>query len=463
MDKLSRRRLLRTLSGGALVAGGRALGGLAAAAVGGCSGFGGDRSYTAPILSSDNDSVVFEWTDIMLQAARDLSLSPLQASRGFAMAHLAGGIATNRDLKSPVAQIEPSGDIEPAVAYGVAFSHALEEAWQVSLAHSRRRFLNRYHDMKHKDQSIKWGKVAANAVIRRRTRDGAEPSKSDFYPPAYPKRKDNMAWSPTGPLYGATSGPAFETFRRGISPGWGRQKPWVIDSVIRYQADPFPDYRSNEFLQQFKKVLEFGGSDSERRTREQSEIALFWEDGPRGVTLPGHFQLIAIDIIQSRPWSLSQQARFFAVLSMAQADAAIVAWHNKYLFDIVRPETAIRFAHRRFPGFAGLSQQSDWRSYVPTPAFPTYVSGHSVFGAASAGAMSLMLGSDRINVTGIAPDLTNWPVQLSGLSRTWTSLNALAEENGASREYGGVHWESDNLQGLKLGYEIGQTAVNNTY
>lgn len=457
-----RRRVLGLMSGGLFVATGRVLSGFALSTLAGCGGIGRQYSYTSSFLLPENDSAVFRWTDVMLQAARDLSLSPLEASRGFAMAHMAGNIALNGGENTTLDQLKAPDELETELAYGVAFSHALEEAWSTSLAPHRREWVGLFHDARLKHESIEWGKTAAKAVIRSRIRDGAEPSRSEFYPPEYPRRTDNMAWSPTGPLYGAKSGPAFETFERGISPGWGVQKTWAIGDVSQYEADPFPDYRSGEFMRQFNKVAELGGSDSKVRTNEQSEIALFWEDGPRGVTLPGHFQLIAIDVVQRREWSLERQARFFSLLSMAQADSAIVAWHNKYKDDILRPETAIRFATKRFPGLHGVSQRSRWKSYIPTPAFPSYVSGHSVFGAASARVMSLTLDSDRINVTGMAPDLVNWPLQLSGVTRTWTSLQALAEENGASREYGGVHWESDNLQGLRLGYKIAESVVVNS-
>ena len=457
--RYSRRKFLGNSLSGIIVIGS----GTSSLLLSGCQGLAGQRSYIAPLIKPENNSSVFHWTDIMLQAARDLRLSPLEASRGYAMAHLAGFLAIGGRPQLKEFSWDGPAPVHSELAFGIGFSRALEESWSISLAAEKRNFISRYEDTGDRHESILIGRRAANAVIKWRTKDGAEFSRSRFYPAQYTKRLDSMAWSPTGPFYGAAGGPGFETFRRGQLPGWGAQSTWVVRDVSHHQAEPFADPRSPEFLLQFDKVRELGRSNSKSRTTEQSEIALFWEDGPGGITSPGHFQLIGMSLVQDRKWTLYELAEFFCVLSMAQADAGIVAWHNKYLFDILRPETAIRYAASRFPDVKALQAERQWKSYIPTPAFPSYVSGHSVFGAASARAMSLMIGTDRIKLTGAPPDLINWPKQLHGVSRTWTSLNNIAEENGVSREYGGVHWESDNYQGLRLGYDIATRVVEQTF
>ena len=43
-----------------------------------------------------------------------------------------------------------------------------------------------------------------------------------------------------------------------------------------------------------------GGVDSSVRSADESEIALFWENGPWGVTPPGHFIYIAMQLLQER-------------------------------------------------------------------------------------------------------------------------------------------------------------------
>lgn len=141
----------------------------------------------------------------------------------------------------------------------------------------------------------------------------------------------------------------------------------------------------------------------------------------------------------------------------------ICAWDNKYHHDVLRPETAIRM---RAPKFGNpdsrVARQSDWRSYIPTPEFPSYTSGHSTFGGAAAELIALVYGSDDVSFSGRSPDQVLWP-QLKGVTRHWRSLTHMAEENGISRIYGGVHWNIDNIQALKAGRAIARQAFHSTF
>ena len=47
-------------------------------------------------------------------------------------------------------------------------------------------------------------------------------------------------------------------------------------------------------------------------------------------------------IARNRANTLSQNARMLALISLAQADAAIVCWETKYRFNFWRPVTAIQ-------------------------------------------------------------------------------------------------------------------------
>lgn len=418
--------------------------------VSGCASLSNSRPLVSE-LNGHLKNAAMHWTNIMLQAFRSQNVSPLIASRSAAMAHFAGYLAVTGDgFGIFEAQTIPS-KINTEAAYGVAFAEALEEALGVSLLIDKQQFLKQFSGQSAITESVAWGKAQAQRVIHWRINDGAEDALSLIYPKQYSKRTDVLAWTPTGPFYGAKNGPAFKTYERGLRPAWGAQETWLIDSVTQFEAVPFPNPESSEFKRQFEKIKVLGSANSSQRTAEQSETALFWEDGLMGITIAGHFQLIAMQLIKQRQTSLEEQARLFALLSLAMADAGIVAWHNKYRTDIIRPETAIRYADSRFNN---LNQDARWKSYIPTPNFPTYVSGHSAFGAAACSMMSALFGSDQINLTSPAPDMVNWPSQLQGVRRHYQSLTQIADENGMSREYGGVHWEIDNREGLRLGYAV---------
>lgn len=424
-------------------------------------------SYVSQISNPSNISAVFYWTDVMLQTVRDQSINPPKATRVFAMGHLAGFTAINGSVQryepyKDLALTAPA-DIDQEISYGVAFSYAIAEAFQSSFHLNRQSFLKKYPNSDKKSRSIEWGKKVGNAVAKMRVQDGAEPSKSEYYLGRYQRRDDLLKWAPIGPFYGAPEGPAFNSFNRGLLPGWGAQKPWVMANTQTYRAPEFPDPRSEEFARQFVKIKSLGGKNYSTRTADQTQIAFFWEDGPRGITPPGHWQLIAMDVLQHLNMDLLDEARIFTLMSIAQADAGISTWDSKFYHDILRPETAIRVRADKFNNAdKRVASDTRWMSLIPTPPFPAYTSGHSTFSAASAKILALALGKDDIKFSSGSPDLINWPTQLKDVRRTWSSFSAAAKEASASREYGGIHWEADAKEGMKTGYDIGQIVFEKT-
>ncbi len=448
MNSISRRQfILGATSSAALLAGGCA------------APFGDPQSYLTDVVDARNMSPVFHWTDIALQALRDQTIAPPLATRALAMGHVAGFMAVNgigQNHHSAFGTLEGPAGADPDVAYGVAFSHAVAEHFQQPFVVDRANFLRRYRPGEAKSLAVGWGEKVAAHVVRLRTNDGAEPSKVNFYLDRYPRRRDTLRWTPTGPLYDAGEGPAIApTFDRALLPGFGAVDPWGIKSVRQFRAPAFLDPASPEFAEEFAEIREIGASNSRTRTRDQAEIALFWEDGPWGITPPGHFTLIAIQLLQHRNLTLAEQARAFALISMAMADAGIATWDSKFAHDIIRPETAIRYRASAFGNRdARVRADENWKSFIPTPPFPTYTSGHSCFGAAATRMLAHILGRDRISFSGRSPDLVIWPKHLENAVRHWTSLSAAAEENGLSRIYGGVHWNIDNVQALRIGRDI---------
>lgn len=437
----------------------------------GCAGpyvasYGHRPSYATQILMPENQNTVYDWVDAALQNVRDQRLLTPRAAYAYALPMAAGFLAANGIAQ---AYDEPFGigpgprGADPEVAYGVAFATAAAEAFQHPFLFERLSFLNRFPGSEAKSLGVEWGRTVGRLVLKTRTNDGSEPSKVNYYLGRYPRRTDSLRWRPTGPFYAASPGPAFPSFDRGLFPGHGHIAPWTMTRSSQFRIEDFPDPAGPEFANAFDMIRRLGGEDSTMRTADQSQIALFWEDGPWGITPPGHFIYIAMQLLQDRGLDFIELARAFALIGMTQCDASICAWDNKYHHDIVRPESAIR---ARAASFANpdprVVQQSDWRSYIPTPEFPAYPSGHSTFGATAAEMIALLLGRDDVSFSGRSPDEVLWP-QLQGVTRHWTSLSQMAEENGMSRLYGGVHWEIDHTEAMKCGREIARQAFRSTF
>ena len=433
----------------------------------GCVGTLDDRSsYLGQVLKPGNRNPVFHWVDAALQQVRDQRLKPPRAAYVCSLPMAAGFLAANGIVQ---AYDEPFGigtgphGADPEVAYGVAFAIAASEAFRQPFVLERIAFLSRFPGSEAKTLGVDWGRTVGERVLEMRTGDGSEPSKVSYYLGRYERRTDRLRWRPTGPFYGARPGPAFASFERGLYPGQGKIVPWTMTSGAQFRVPDFHDPASPEFAREFETVRVLGGADSAIRTDEQSEIALFWEDGPWGVTPSGHMICIAVQLLQDVGLDFIDLARAFALIGMTQCDASISAWDSKYHHDILRPESAIRF---RAPELgnpdARVVAQPDWRSYIPSPEFPAYPSGHSIFAAASAEMTALILGRDDVRFSGRSPDLVLWP-QLRGVTRHWTSLSQVAEENGMSRIYGGVHWLVDHTEAVKAGRAIARQAFHSIF
>ena len=430
------------------------------------SPYGHRSSYASQVLKLQNQNTVFHWVDAILQQVRDQRVLTPRAAYNYGLATAAGFLAANGVVQ---AYDEPFGigfgpsQADPEIAYGVAFSAAAAEAFQQPFLFERIAFLNRFPGSEAKSLGIEWGRHVGRQVVRMRTDDGSEPSEVNYFFDRYPRRTDSLQWSPTGPFYSAAPGPAFASFDRCLFPGHGQIRPWTMTSGSQFRVPDFYDPASPEFAEEFDTIRRHGGANSTIRTEDQSEIALFWEDGPWGVTPPGHMLYIAMQLLQDRGLNFIELARAFALIGMTQCDASICAWDNKCHHDILRPESAIR---ARAPEFDNpdprVVRQLGWRSYIPTPEFPAYTSGHSTFGAAGAEMIALLCGRDDIAFSGRSPDEVLWP-QLRGVTRHWTSLSHMAEENGMSRLYGGVHWRADHTEAMKAGRAIARQAFHSTF
>jgi hypothetical protein len=241
-------------------------------------------------------------------------------------------------------------------------------------------------------------------LISRAERDG-----SDAVWTGTPPKGDGF-WVPTPP--GNTYPP--------LEPLAGEWRTWNLEEGSQFRPGPPPAYGSSEFLAEMNEVYEI----SRNLTDEQKRIADYWADGAGTVTPPGHWNVIAIDLLHDAGWSSLRTARLFAVLNTAQADAFIACWDTKFTYWSIRPITAIR----RLINPA-------WSSHITTPPFPSYLSGHST----TSGAASTVLSAF-------------FPPQEEELAD-------MAGEAALSRLYGGIHFRSDNEVGLTLGRRVGQVAV----
>jgi membrane-associated phospholipid phosphatase len=273
------------------------------------------------------------------------------------------------------------------------------------------------------------GTYVADLVLDWRSADGASTT-VPYIPSAEPG-----AWRRTPPF-----------FRPPELPQWPYVTCFALTNGAQFRPTGPPSLTSTQYAADFNQVKSLGAANSTNRTAEQTLIARFWSDFSYTVTPPGHWNQIAQNVATNRGLSLAQNARLFALLNIAMADAAISVWDAKYVYNFWRPVTAIQNAD--VDGNPETVADPSWTSLLNTPAFPEYVSGHSAFSAAASTVLTRFFGTDAVSFT-VGSDA------VPGVLRTYQSFSFTADEIALSRIYGGIHFLSADVDGLRIGNAIG--------
>jgi membrane-associated phospholipid phosphatase len=223
-----------------------------------------------------------------------------------------------------------------------------------------------------------------------------------------------------------------------LLPRAGTWKPWLLTSGDQFRP-PIPPglqgaFPSALFLQETQEVKDA----VEQITPDETQIVLFWADNPgQSFTPSGHWAQIGAEQVLKAGLSTPRAARNMALLGTLLADAAIATWEAKYFYWLCRPITAIRtLAGQPF-------HNPNFMTVIPTPAFPSYTSGHSGFSGAAGALLDFLLPG------GTVADAFGQPV----------SYSQAADQAALSRLLGGIHYRSDNDAGLALGRSIAELAI----
>jgi len=180
-------------------------------------------------------------------------------------------------------------------------------------------------------------------------------------------------------------------------------------------------------------------------------MAHFWNNSAAPGS-PGHLNLLAKIAAEQKGNTLEENARLFAALNMAIADAVISCWDAKYEYSYWRPVTGIRLAAD--DGNPDTAADTAWTPLISTPAHPSYISGHSSVSGAAAAVLIDFFETDNISFTLPSQDTTR-------PARNFSSFSQAARESADSRLYGGIHWTFDNNVGLTVGDAVGHYVMAN--
>ncbi len=285
------------------------------------------------------------------------------------------------------------------------------------------------------DNSVGFGKEIAKHILDwasqdnyKQTRTFTKYSVNDV--PAY--------WKPTPPAYMAA-----------VEPHWNKIRTFLIDSAQQFKPAPpttFSTEKESKFYKEALAVMDIGVN----LTKEQKEIASFWDCNPFKMNVNGHVMYASKKISPGGHWmninrlacqksglSPLQSAEAYACLAITIADAFISCWDEKYRSLVIRPESYI---NKYIDGA--------WMPLLQTPPFPEYTSGHSVLSSASAVMMTKLFG-DNFSFADSTEVEFGIPV------RHFTSFKQAAQEAAISRFYGGIHYMPSINNGLDEGQKIG--------
>ncbi|MGB8170534.1 MAG: Ig-like domain-containing protein, partial [Chthoniobacteraceae bacterium] len=389
-------------------------------------------TFTRNVALGSTD-VVLEWNAVNLEAIRLDATPPPTATRGLAMVSGAILDVINAFEHTPGFFVNrtPAGgeSLEAAVA---AAAHKvlsyLFPGQQAFLDASLATTLARVPDGTSETAGVAFGASLGQAIIDLRAGDGF-----DQYVD-YTGSTDPGKWQPTAPMFDVDP-----------NQNWVHLDPFVLTSRDQFRPDGPTPLDSTAWVDDYNLTKDLGRNTGSSRTADQTQIARFWADGAGTYSPPGHWNKLAEEIAADRGLSISANARLFAELNVAMADAGVAAWDAKYAYSFWRPITAIQ--NGDLDGNPFTDADETWEPLLITPAFPEYVSGHSTFSGAAATVLDATFGANT--------SFSTTSLGLPGVTRTFVNFQAAAEEAGISRIYGGIHFLTSDLDGLATGRSVG--------
>ena len=283
-------------------------------------------------------------------------------------------------------------------------------------------------------RGLAWGEHVANVILAWRSLDNFSASVPGYFGGTAPGVWRSL---PTGTNLDGTLPAVFPQFRFVV--------PFALTSPDQFRPGPPPALTSPEYAADVNEVKAVGRVDSAIRTPDQTKLAQLWQ----AVSIADLFR--GVRPVLSPEAGLAENARLFALLSMASCDALIATFDGKYTYNFWRPYHAIRLADTDGNPLTDLDPT--WTSLVFPPRHQEYPSAHAVATGAFMRVLAHVLGDEHA-FTLSSPGFPSF---------TWTfdRFSDAAAQVKEARIWAGIHYRNSCNVGGAMGVAIGDYVFEN--
>ncbi len=290
-----------------------------------------------------------------------------------------------------------------------------------------------------KSDGISVGRSVAAKWIQLRSGDGVEAKV--VYTPGH----GQGVWEPIPNV----PAPAPNVTPPPVDPWFTQFRPLALKSPNQFISVLDQPYAltSADWAADFNLTKSYGAQKSTRRTPQQTEIGLFWTDGP------GQVVRALRSLIESQNLNTISAARMSAMACVSIADAFTASMSAKYHFAFWRPYTAIRNADSSVN--PSTIADTAWIPLAPTPGHQEYPANHGCITQAFMDALTDFFGTDKVSIT--------FTSNVTHTTHTFSDLQDVVREVDNARVYGGMHYRHSVLQGNVLGRMVAMYVCMNNF
>jgi PAP2 superfamily len=370
--------------------------------------------------------VVSDWNEKAVEFVLARGMGPPAAERVLAMTHTAMFDAVNsieRRYRPYLVQLQAAATASKEAAAATAAGTVLAainpqaQTEKSTLA----AYLAAIPDSPAKTEGIRLGEAVAAKVLEARANDGART------PDSYRTRTAPGVYVPTPDMW---------------APQWPGVRPFAMTSGSQFRPAPPIALTSDEWTSDYNEIKALGRFDSKTRSAKQTEDARFWLAVGGNVYYP-----LIRSVAAAKNLNLLDNARLFALATVARADGLIAVFDAKYHYGFWRPLTAIR--HGDNDDNPATERDDSWRPIADTPMHPEYPCAHCIAAASMCAVLEAVFGTAEI------PEVSMTSPTAPGVIHRFTNLRAFVTEVSEARIWAGFHYRFSTRVGVDMGNEIG--------